>query len=1841
MPIVTMSLGEALEKGYEIVGAQQPYREEATAWETANIIGREVIPAIGGAMLGSIGGPWGAAGGGAAGSSWGNYLSQQYRVDRGLQSGINPGEMVAATVAGAIPFGALPGKGALARTAIRGAQGATVAAAETTGRTLIDEGRAPTQDELLTSVLFGGTIGGVMGAGEAAFAKWKSGAPFEGGENQSGALALIEKEFTEATPFTPPGLARGERWTWTPQERLDDKPIVNSLALETAGDGNILVLEDKIILPPVRGSGGEVISLDDAPDWVNIGGKQTRDISALQKKLDALVDEGKMTKKERAKLIRNARKREFGTDRVFTSVPEGEQAFDPRFYDLINGEYVQKAIRQTTAIQLAQDVLDVTQADLANDVSGYVKRIAQAQAGSLSEQDEGLRNLLESGLTQPDLTRTLNASTQDPVTGKLQKLENETRPGSVVGEEERLARVAAGEQQPSAAAGLTGMLDTRQAASEIPGHFSIVDPTGPTTRKNQTLRARLAQNGTEVSQPLEIGHTELLASPAPRRERLTEFRKIVDDSSGLDIDADKMLKRLNDEIEVTEGSSAVGDFAFGSHFRNTQHKNTKLENLERQKARLMSPAVVLTEANRTLWNDLVRGNEKVQRNAFLTTTARLLNADTQLTLEAIKAADNATIIGNGRNRRIQITRNGKTELLPTFRPASGGGMQPLADLIAPRGQIQTKTLVDWLRTKWVNENRAIQAMGELVQSPGRNGVIIKPLTPRTALKVGKEISPDLNRLVAKQKSIVRTVKDGRELLANELTLGANRALVTARNINSESVPATLISDMHLDALRKRVASIKELNLPDELELALIAGESETATAILNAWEKSLLGHLIKVGLNSGEALHGVGRLSPTGLFPKGYIDPATNKRITQGALVKITERKLGNDELKHLLPGLGAKNKIARSWLKVGQSNKGDAGTVAVNESGLPDPIDLSSDSTASPKFANMALKVGEANALLNALKSPGLSPGNLTASAAIAGAGISQMSADERDELLGKVSRGDISIFLALGGLLLLGTAGRQGIRTAFRRSDVYKAATNPKTQARMVEQQPNSPNSPNTGYESTINATLNPNSVVANMQRMVAAATRQVADLAEPLSRTLKSVGRKWDEKSGTLKINKYFAAMMRAVEQDASTTKVRFREKLIPIVSQMYTKTGKVHHEAITDALLHTTQDTYATVLRILEGANENVEWNVVVTKLREGLAEVRAFGREQGGLDIGELKDFFPRQVLNRLTRNPKELRRELRDAVDDEGVPLLNDDSDLTRALNAEAKMQDRTGWEKLSNEDIAAVTQKYLQENLHRRAGGLPGGAKERRVGRIHKIVSKYYADPIDGLEAYIDGIVEKSVWNRFRNENPKVDLERDKLDNIRFTEERKTTLLQQMDTGEASIKKVGGGKFRVSYVDSAGQQRTANLNTKVPVTDGIAKVTAVNKIADLDLDIIKNARKKQRQDLGSKRDERKFQKNQEVEFMRKHGALSAEDRDIVDKVFESRMESNSGMNPVLKEIKDLGYLMVLSNLGSVMTQFADVAFSLHRNGLNATMQAAVRREYDLAKKLGISTYELNNMSSSGGGVAKVLNWTFDKIKFSQVDKFGANTFLNARYIKMKNQARAGGAAEAKLRSELDEYGGFLDTNQVIYDLKTNKLTDSVEAVLYNEILDVRPANLSEMSGAYVRNPNGRIFYMLKSYQLKQIDYFREHSENQILEGKLMMQQGNTGGAKRMAEGIMQLAGLGAIFVGVSGSMDVAKDVVYGRPIDMDDKMSDAGWRLFGLSRYFPYQVRREGPISAAADWALPPLSAYSRPFKDIIAIEDGFAGETTRGLPGGDFYYWYFGGGRDKIKRDLERKSD
>ena len=142
------------------------YPREADAVDMGVIIGTELL----GTVLGGIatgGSPLGFAGG----SALGNYLSQQYRINQGLQSDVGLGELGAATVLGGVPVGKFANVGMAGKTAIRAGQGAGLATGELLARTYIDEDRAPTQEEIATTLLFGGVFGGTLGAVEAKFLK--------------------------------------------------------------------------------------------------------------------------------------------------------------------------------------------------------------------------------------------------------------------------------------------------------------------------------------------------------------------------------------------------------------------------------------------------------------------------------------------------------------------------------------------------------------------------------------------------------------------------------------------------------------------------------------------------------------------------------------------------------------------------------------------------------------------------------------------------------------------------------------------------------------------------------------------------------------------------------------------------------------------------------------------------------------------------------------------------------------------------------------------------------------------------------------------------------------------------------------------------------------------------------------------------------------------------------------------------------------------------------------------------------------------------------------------------------------------------------------------------------------------------------------------------------------------------------------------------------------------------------------------------------------------------------------------------------------------------------------
>ena len=158
--------------------------------DTGIIIGAEIL----GPVLGSAFGPKGII----IGSALGNYASQKYRIAKGFQSDIGKGELAAATALGVVPVGKFANVGTAGKTVIRAGQGAGLATAELTARTMIDEDRAPTRDEIATTLLFGGVFGGTLGAAEAKWMSDNIGTEVSEGMTRADAVKAIGKDIEQS-----------------------------------------------------------------------------------------------------------------------------------------------------------------------------------------------------------------------------------------------------------------------------------------------------------------------------------------------------------------------------------------------------------------------------------------------------------------------------------------------------------------------------------------------------------------------------------------------------------------------------------------------------------------------------------------------------------------------------------------------------------------------------------------------------------------------------------------------------------------------------------------------------------------------------------------------------------------------------------------------------------------------------------------------------------------------------------------------------------------------------------------------------------------------------------------------------------------------------------------------------------------------------------------------------------------------------------------------------------------------------------------------------------------------------------------------------------------------------------------------------------------------------------------------------------------------------------------------------------------------------------------------------------------------------------------------------------
>ena len=332
------------------------------------------------------------------------------------------------------------------------------------------------------------------------------------------------------------------------------------------------------------------------------------------------------------------------------------------------------------------------------------------------------------------------------------------------------------------------------------------------------------------------------------------------------------------------------------------------------------------------------------------------------------------------------------------------------------------------------------------------------------------------------------------------------------------------------------------------------------------------------------------------------------------------------------------------------------------------------------------------------------------------------------------------------------------------------------------------------------------------------------------------------------------------------------------------------------------------------------------------------------------------------------------------------------------------------------------------------------------------------------------------------------------------------------------------------------------------------------------------------------------------------------------------------------------------TGISSTMTQFKDIAFAAFEGGLlGAPIEyfsavfgiSETKIERDLG--LGDHSQEYKDMISFSNSVDKVFTGTMLK----HFGRAGQNTVVNSGINAYRRSAKKGVFTQRQ-RERLNEFFG--NDQKVIAQLKrdlaTGKMTEDIQLLGFNILLDYHPVGLTEMPRGYLENPKGRVMYILKTFTIKQFDSYRREG---IMEMRRGVREKDFG---RFAKGFLRLTQLMAYLWAAGVPVDWLKDFVSNRNPSWSDVMVDNVWQLGGLSRYIQYYGRQHGYDQAVLVGFLPPMPWLTYPLRDAddFLTEDDFSVKDMYtwkiGPFVGQFYYWHFGGGREKMEKERDRET-
>lgn len=331
----------------------------------------------------------------------------------------------------------------------------------------------------------------------------------------------------------------------------------------------------------------------------------------------------------------------------------------------------------------------------------------------------------------------------------------------------------------------------------------------------------------------------------------------------------------------------------------------------------------------------------------------------------------------------------------------------------------------------------------------------------------------------------------------------------------------------------------------------------------------------------------------------------------------------------------------------------------------------------------------------------------------------------------------------------------------------------------------------------------------------------------------------------------------------------------------------------------------------------------------------------------------------------------------------------------------------------------------------------------------------------------------------------------------------------------------------------------------------------------------------------------------------------------------------------VNETLRQFGYITTLPNPLSALTQLGDLALSVRINGMGNTIMGLLGK-----KNIKVDDLALNRIAAEftdSSKLARAMNVLFKASGFSTIDRLGKTAFLNASLKKATRLAKSTKGRE-KLRKKYGD--AFENFDSVMDDLAKGNITEDTKLYLWSELADIQPIGLSEYPQKYLDVPNGRIFYSLKSYTLKQLDYMRDTIVDEAAKGNVFTALKNA-------------TAYALLIPTANMTVDVAKDVILQRPIDFEEELGDRivnnVWKTFGASSYIADNLGKTGSVlNAAENILLPPLDYIDHVGSTIMAAvseDKELDPKALQSIPlVGRLLYNFMGGGLEKYE---ERRRD